>query len=270
IVAGLTVGFLGWSADPRILMLGGTCSVLLGMYSFTLPHTPPPAKGRPVELRTLLMADAFRLLRRPAFLVFMMCSTLICIPLAYYYGFTAQYLGQIGFKQPASTMTLGQMSEIFFMLLVPFFFRRLGVKWMIAVGMAAWVLRYLLFALGAPEQVIWMALMAVILHGICYDFFFVTGFMYTDREAPADVRGQAQSMLVFFTQGVGMFFGYMIAGGRFNATVKEAYDQLNAALAAASAVPEAVGFAESLRQIVAVSKPEGVDQTIVSAAMEQW
>ena len=112
-------------------------------------------------------------------------------------------------------MTLGQMSEIFFMLLVPFFFRRLGVKWMILVGMAAWVLRYLLFAFGAPEQVVWMLFAAVLLHGVCYDFFFVTGFMYTDAKAPADVKGQAQGMLVFFTQGVGMFIGYWVAGNRF-------------------------------------------------------
>jgi nucleoside transporter len=272
IVAGLTVGFLGWSADARILSLAGACSILLGAYSFTLPHTPPPAKGKPLELRTILMADAFQLLARPAFFVFILCSTLVCIPLAYYYQHTSQFLGQIGFKQPASTMTLGQMSEIFFMLLVPFFFRRLGVKWMIAVGMLAWVVRYLLFAFGAPHQVISMVLAAVILHGICYDFFFVTGFMYTDREAPADVRGQAQGMLVFFTQGVGMFFGYMIAGGRFNATVKDAYDKLNEAVAVSRGVAEEaeVTFLDSLMQIVAVAKPEGVDPALVNDAMTRW
>jgi MFS family permease len=117
------------------------------------------------------------------------------------------------------------------MLLIPFFFRRLGVKWMILVGMAAWVARYVLFALGAPEQVTWMLLLGVILHGVCYDFFFVTGFMYTDKKASDDVRNQAQSMLVFFTQGVGMFFGYWIAGDRFGSTMTNqgALDQRSSA-----------------------------------------
>jgi MFS family permease len=209
-------------------------------------------------------------LAKPAFFVFILCSTLICIPLAYYYGHTAQLLDQVGFQQPASTMTLGQMSEIFFMLLVPFFFRRLGVKKMILVGMAAWVIRYLLFAFGAPDQVIWMILAAVLLHGICYDFFFVTGFMYTDKRAPADVRGQAQSMLVFFTQGVGMFFGYMIAGNRFTATMKEPYNRLGDALKSARGEPGSVEFIDSLRQIVAISRPEGVDPELVSNAMNAW
>jgi MFS family permease len=191
----------------------------MGAYSFTLPHTPPPAKGKPADLRTIFMLDAMQLLSNPPFLVFILCSTLICIPLAYYYGFTSNLLGQVGFQAAASTMTLGQMSEIFFMLLIPFFFRRLGVKWMILVGMAAWVARYLLFAFGAPDQVRWMILLAVLLHGVCYDFFFVTGFMYTDQKASSDIRGQAQSMLVFFTQGVGMYFGYMIAGMLFGSTM---------------------------------------------------
>ena len=112
-------------------------------------------------------------------------------------------------------MTIGQMSEIFFMLLIPFFFRKLGVKWMILIGKLAWVLRYLLFAYGADEQVIWMILFGIALHGICYDFFFVTGFMYTDKVAPKSVRSQAQSMLVFFTQGIGLYFGYKVAGAKF-------------------------------------------------------
>ena len=110
-------------------------------------------------------------------------------------------------------MTIGQMSEIIFMLLIPFFFRRLGVKMMILIGMACWFVRYLLFAFGAAAQTTWMLLLAVALHGICYDFFFVTGFMYTDQKAPKAIRGQAQGLLVFLTQGVGMFFGYRIMAG---------------------------------------------------------
>ncbi len=215
IVAGLVVGILGWSARFEMFYLGGVSSILLGVFSFFLPNTPAPAKGRPVNLRDLLMLDAFGLLKKPAFAVFMICSMLICIPLAYYYGTMSNYLGNTGFLQPASTMTIGQMSEIFFMLLIPFFFRKLGVKWMILIGMLAWVLRYALFALGAPEQVQWMIFLGVALHGICYDFFFVTGFMYTDKVAPETIRSQAQSLLVFFTQGLGMYVGYGVCFGIF-------------------------------------------------------
>jgi nucleoside transporter len=268
IAAGLFVGFQGWSASFDIFRLAAGCSILLGLYCFTLPHTPPPAKGKPVDVRTVFMLDAFRLLGNAPFFVFILCSTLICIPLAYYYSNTAPFLGQIGFEQPASTMTLGQMSEIFFMLLVPFFFRRLGVKWMILVGMAAWVLRYLLFAFGAPEQVIWMLLAAILLHGVCYDFFFVTGFMYTDAKAPADVKGQAQSMLVFFTQGVGMFFGYWVADLRF-AQVKPHYEQLTAAIAEARP-SQTLSFGESLTRMFSVSLPEGIDAELLSTTMAAW
>ena len=163
------------------------------------------------------------------FLVFIICSTLICVPLAYYYGIASMYLGNAGFLAPASAMTVGQMSEIFFMLLIPFFFRRLGVKTMILVGMLAWVARYALFALGADDQIAWMLFFAIALHGICYDFFFVTGFMYTDKVASKDVRGQAQGMLVFFTQGVGMYFGYMVAFAEQAKTVTK-YGDLTAAI----------------------------------------
>lgn len=268
IAAGLVVGFKGWSASYNIFYLAAVCSALLGVYCFTLPHTPPPAKGKPMDMRTLLMLDALRLLKNPSFFVFILCSTLICIPLAYYYGYTSNYLSQIGFKQPASTMTLGQMSEIFFMLLIPFFFRRLGVKWMILVGMAAWVIRYLLFAFGAPDQTIWMILAAVLLHGVCYDFFFVTGFMYTDSKAPTDVRGQAQGMLVFFTQGVGMFFGYMVAGKRFAASVPK-YQELSDAFKAA-APAETVDFVESFKQMFSVARPESLDADLLRETMLQW
>lgn len=268
IAAGLVVGFQGWSASYNIFYLGAICSAVLGAYCFTLPNTPPPAKGKPMDMRSLFMVDALQLLRNPPFFIFILCSTLICIPLAYYYGYTSMYLSQIGFKQPASTMTLGQMSEIFFMLLIPFFFRRLGVKWMILVGMAAWVLRYLLFAFGAPDQVAWMILAAVILHGVCYDFFFVTGFMYTDSKAPNEVRGQAQSMLVFFTQGVGMFFGYWVAASRFGASVPN-YPKLEEAFKAAS-TPQEVTFAQSFQQMFSVARPEGLDADLLRETMLQW
>ncbi len=268
IVAGLVVGFQGWSGSFNIFWLAGCCSVACGLYCLTLPNTPPPAKGKPVDFRAVFMLDAFQLLSSLPFLVFMLCSTLICIPLAYYYGLASNLLGQVGFEAPAATLTLGQMSEIFFMLLIPFFFRRLGVKWMILVGMAAWVARYLLFAYGASDQAIWMILLAVILHGVCYDFFFVTGFMYTDDKAPKEVRGQAQSMLVFFTQGVGMYFGYWVAYDRYNSTVTN-YEPLNDALQAATTAEE-LSFGDSLGRIFSVSMPEGLDEQLVADTMTQW
>ena len=268
IAAGLTVGGLGWSDQTNMLWLAAGASALFGLYSFTLPHTPPPAKGKPLDIDSLLMVDAFRLMKSVPFAVFIICSTLICIPLAYYYSYASGVLADVGFKQPASTMTLGQMSEIIFMLLMPFFFRRLGVKWMILVGMAAWVARYLLFAYGAPNQAIWMILLAVALHGVCYDFFFVTGFMYTDKKAPPGVRGQAQSMLVFFTQGVGMYLGYWIAEIREAKTMttrKALTDSF-----AENTAGEEVGFFESFTQMFSVSIPEGVDSTLLSDTMQQW
>jgi hypothetical protein len=214
------------------------------------------------------MLDAFQLMKDFPFAVFMICSGLICIPLAYYYGLTSNLLGQVGFEAPASTMTLGQMSEIFFMLLIPFFFRRLGVKWMILVGMAAWVARYLLFAFGAPQQAVWMILFAVLLHGVCYDFFFVTGFMYTDKKAPTEIRGQAQGLLVFFTQGIGMYFGYMIAFSQFGKVVTK-YDELTKAIEAARP-PQTLSFAESLSRMFTVSLPSGLDPTLLAETMNQW
>ena len=244
IVAGLVVGFSGWSPTPNILWLAGIASLVMGVFSFALPTTPPPAKGKPADFRTVLMLDAFKLMASTPFLVFIICSTLICIPLAYYYSYTSNLLGQLGYQATASTMTLGQMSEIIFMLLIPFFFRRLGVKWMILVGMGAWVVRYLLFAFGAPEQVEWMVLLAILLHGVCYDFFFVTGFMYTDQKAPAEVRGQAQGLLVFFTQGVGMYFGYKVAGILFMSTMTS-YTALDLDMKIAEARPLVAQAAEA-------------------------
>ena len=270
IVAGLVVGLLAWTSDLQIIQLAAICSAILGVYCFTLPHTPAPAKGEPINLKTLFMVDAFKMLANPHFFVFMLCSTLVCIPLAYYYGLTSNYLSNAGFEQAAASMTIGQMSEIFFMLLIPFFFRRLGVKWMILIGMGAWVARYLLFAYGAPDQVAWMLFASIALHGICYDFFFVTGFMYADRVAPKAIRGQVQSMLVFFTQGVGMYFGYMLAFKKFGTV--EGYAPLDAAINTARTAGDgaAEGYLAQMGKMFSVNMPEGVDPTLISTAMGQW
>ena len=268
IAAGLVGGFLGWSSDLNLFKMAGITSLVLGAYCFSLPNTPPPAAGTAVNLRALLMVDAFRLLGRPAFFVFMLCSMLICIPLAYYYSNTSPFLANMGFEEPVSAMTIGQMSEIIFMLLVPFFFRKLGVKWMILVGMAAWVLRYLLFAYGATEQVVWMLFAGIALHGICYDFFFVTGFMYADRVAPKAVKGQAQSMLVFFTQGVGMFIGFKVAAAKLG-PVAESSAALTGEMAAARG-EQTLSFMEKLQKMFAVSIPEGVGPATITDAATQW
>ncbi|MFC1584819.1 MFS transporter [Fibrobacterota bacterium] len=268
IVAGLIIGFLGWSAKFNIFWLAGICSLSLGLYCFVLPDTPAPAKGKPVDYRALLMFDAFSLMKKPAFLVFIICSTLICIPLAYYYAFTSNYLSNSGFLAPASTMSIGQMSEIIFMVLMPFFLRRIGVKYMILVGMLAWVTRYVLFAVGAPSQVTWMLFLGILLHGICYDFFFVTGFMYTDRVSSKDIKSQAQSMLVFFTQGIGMYFGYKVAFGKFFGTVSEDYQALDSAIKAVRP-EESLSFLQSLGRMFSVEKLS-VDPTIISNAMSSW
>lgn len=284
IVAGLTLGIAGWSASLNIFWIAAVSSIALGVYSFTLPHTPPPAKGKPIDIGSLLMLDALKLLKNPPFLVFAICSMLICIPLGYYYGQTSAFLGAAGFKQAASTMTLGQMSEIVFMLLIPFFFRRLGVKLMLLVGMGCWVLRYVLFSFGAPEQVTWMLLMGVALHGICYDFFFVTGFIYTDKKAPAEVRSQAQSLLVFLTQGLGMFFGFRMAfGGNWPFTtipLPNTFGVYGAAPANHAALMEnikatagsqpAPSFLESMAGMFGKGYPEGVNQELVTQAMTEW
>lgn len=283
IVAGLWLGAFGWSATYNIFWLGAVSAILLGVLCFFLPHTPPPLKGRPTDIRSLLMLDALRLLTDRNFLVFAICSTLICIPLAFYYGMTGAFLTQTGFVEAGSTMTIGQMSEIIFMLLIPFFFRRLGVKMMILIGMAAWVIRYILFAFGAPDQITWMLLLGVALHGICYDFFFVTGFMYTDQKAPAAIRGQAQGLLVFLTQGIGMFFGYRImAGGDlfgviplnltfgpYGRQVTNA-PEYSDALAQARGATEDVGFVEQMSRMFSQHLPEGLDPTLVASTMEQW
>jgi len=267
IVAGLIVGFLGWSTNLHIFTLSGGAALALGVFAFFLPSTPPPAKGQALQWSSILMLDAFKLLAKPAFLVFIICSTLICVPLAYYFSATSVFLTDMGFKQPASSMSIGQMSEIIFMLLIPFFFRKLGVKWMILVGMLAWVLRYLLFAMAAPDQVVWMLFLAIALHGICYDFFFVTGFIYADKTAPVTARNQVQSMLVFFTQGIGMYFGYQIAATKMSTGVTGHADLAEAIKQ--SGTSGELSFAEQLGQMFSVNLPK-VDAGILSVATGQW
>jgi nucleoside transporter len=224
IVAGLAISFVlsGLVADGPAeatslpLRMAGVASLLLGAYAFTLPHTPPRAAGERASFSSIVGIDALRALGSRPFYVFVAASFLLCIPLAAYYNFTQLYLGAVGIERIAATQTLGQMSEVGFMLLMPLLFRRLGVKWMLLIGMFAWVLRYVLFALGAPEQVVWMAIAGIALHGICYDFFFVTGQIYVDKKSTPAIRGQAQGFLVLVTYGLGMLIGAQVAGRVYN------------------------------------------------------
>jgi nucleoside transporter len=225
IVAGLSVSYVGglfFSQDVTVasttfpLYLTAGMSALYGLYSFTLPHTPPPAEGEEVSVRSIVGVDALEKLGSPSFYVFLLSSFLISIPLAAYYNFTQVFLQSTGFQDVAAVQTIGQMSEVVFMLLMPVFFVRLGVKWMLGVGMFAWVVRYGLFAMGAPEVVTWMIISGIALHGICYDFFFVTGQIYVDKKASDDIRGQAQGLIVLLTYGAGMLIGAQLAGWLFN------------------------------------------------------
>ncbi|MEO6182011.1 MAG: MFS transporter [Verrucomicrobiota bacterium] len=210
IAAGLTLSWLGWDKTINMFYMTAGAALLLGFFSLALPQTPPVGSG-PVSARQILGLDALVMLKNRSYLTFMIASALICIPLAFYYQITSRVVEMTGLPI-GQTMSYGQMSEIFFMLIMPLFFARLGVKWMLAVGMLAWVVRYVLFAIGASEQIQWMIILGIVLHGICYDFFFVTGQIYTDQAAPKNIRAQAQGMLVLFTLGLGMFIGAQVAG----------------------------------------------------------
>lgn len=230
IAAGLTisfilVGFVQQGLKPEAtalpLYLTAGSSLLLGLYSFSLPHTPAPAAGKKVSARTIIGIDAFKKLGSRSFYVFLASSLLICIPLAVYYNYTQLFLENSQFQNIAATQTIGQASEMIFMLLMPLFFRRLGVKWMLAVGMLAWVIRYGFFAAAAPETTTWMIMAGIALHGICYDFFFVTGQIYMDKKASVEIRAQAQGLIVLVTYGIGMLIGTQIAGELYNSFLKD-------------------------------------------------
>jgi len=212
IVAGLIIGFLKVEPTNIPLMIGAGSSVVLGLYAFTLPDTPPKAKGEPVSIGKLLGLDALKLMKDRSFAILIISSLLISIPLAFYFSFTNLFLNEAGMENAAAKMTLGQASEVIFLLLMPFFFVRLGVKRMILIGMFCWVARYVLFAFGNNQELVFMFYLGIILHGLCYDFFFVTGQIYVDKAAPSNVRASAQGLITLVTYGIGMYLGSVFSG----------------------------------------------------------
>ncbi|MBO9623350.1 MAG: MFS transporter [Sphingomonas sp.] len=213
IVAGLIIGWAGLSASPEIFRVAAVVSIALGLYSFTLPNVAPDAPSGEGLVRQVLCAEAFGLLKQRSFLVFIVCATLISIPLAMYYAYASAFIGVAGIENVGGTMSIGQMSELAFMFAMPWLYRRFGVKPLLLVGMIAWALRYALFAIGDGGDSLWAIYLGVALHGVCYDFFFVAGAIYTGTIAsPKGVNAQAQGMLTLFTYGVGMLLGSQIGG----------------------------------------------------------
>src|SRR5712692_92859 len=218
IVAGLTITLIQFNFFADVeksslpMKMAAIASIVLALYSFTLPNTPPQNVGKEVTVGEVLGVKALRLMKERSFLIFVICSLLISMPLAFYYNFTNLFLNDLGMQGVAGKQTMGQMSEVIFMVLMPFFFVRLGVKKMLLVGMLAWVARYAFFANGNLGASAWMLYAGILLHGVCFDFFFVTGQIYTDRKASRDIRASAQGLIALITYGVGIGLGSLVSG----------------------------------------------------------
>ncbi|MGC1515931.1 MAG: MFS transporter [Maribacter sp.] len=222
IIAGLSISYVfNWDKTSNIeegllrntFLMTAIASLILGLFSFSLPKTPPvPSHGEKLKLKEILGLDALRLFKDKNFSIFFVSSVLICIPLAFYYQNANPFLVEVGMENPTGKMTLGQGSEIVFMLLLPYFFTKFGFKKTILVAMASWVMRYLLFAFGEVGEYGYMLLVGIALHGICYDFFFVSGQIYTDSKAGQKFKSSAQGLITLATYGVGMLIGFWVAG----------------------------------------------------------
>ncbi|MDA8699498.1 nucleoside permease [Flavobacteriaceae bacterium] len=220
IIAGLLISYFQWDSTESIsqgalsntFTMVAIASLTLGIISFTLPKTPPTQSEGAVSVSDILGLDALKLLKDRNFLMFFITSILICIPLAFYYQQANPFLVELGMENPTGKMTLGQISEVLFMLLLPFFFKKFGFKKTLLVGMLAWAIRYALFAYGNAGELTFMLIIGIALHGICYDFFFVSGQIYTDFKAGEKVKSAAQGLITLATYGVGMLVGFWVAG----------------------------------------------------------
>jgi nucleoside transporter len=214
IAINLVVGFMRIEAQATPFLLAAAASVVMAVYSLlALPHTPPRAKGQTASIRQILGLDALAMMKQRSFAVFVIASILACIPLTFYYSFTNPYLNEVGVVNAAGKMTLGQMSEIPMLLAMPLVFRAISIRGVLLLGLAAWALRYVLLGYGDASGGMWMFYIAILLHGICYDFFFIAGQLYTDQEAPQHLRSTAQGFITFVTYGVGMLAGSLVSGG---------------------------------------------------------
>ena len=214
IAVNLVIGFMRVEADITPFLIAAGACVVMCVYSLAaLPHTPPPARGQEVTIRRILGLDALAMLKDRSYFVFVIASILACIPLTFYYSFTNPYLNDVGVVNAAGKMTLGQMSEVAMMLAMPIAFRILNVRGILLLGLSAWAVRYVLLAFGNPGAGMWMFYIAILLHGVCYDFFFVAGQLYTDQAAPAHLRSTAQGFITFVTYGIGMLIGSLLSGG---------------------------------------------------------
>ena len=212
IVAGLIIGGSGLEKTSSTFYMAAAVSALLGLYSFALPNTPPKVNTTGSSASTALGTEAFVLFKYKPYLIFFIAAILVCIPLSFYYGFANPFLNELGLHNAAGKMILGQVSEAVFILAIPFLFTNIGVKNMLLLGMTAWILRYICFAYGNIGSNEWMLYAGIVLHGVCYDFFFVTGYMYTEKKAGEKIKNAAQGLFTFATYGVGMFIGTWFSG----------------------------------------------------------
>jgi nucleoside transporter len=222
ITAGIIVSkLLKGDTTAMPMRISGIGGILMGFYSFTLPHIPPSGAGKKISFRDVIGADAFAKLKSRSFIIFIISLLLISLPFAAYFSYVPVFLQSANIANPAFKMTFGQMSEIIFLLVLPWFFGRFGLKWVLLTGMLAWTTRYALFALAAPGAVGWMIMAGILLHGCCYDFVYVAGQIYIDKKATPDIRAQAQGLFVIVSYGIGQGLGTLAAGGIFNSIMAD-------------------------------------------------